>query len=125
LINREGTNFGPELSEIGNKLSKNGLYMAIIHPDAGISFGYEGQILKLQDGSIKLGFIISETESELELRMSGGVTSKIDKAEILSQTQIETSLMPKNLHHTMTEQELVDLVEYLSSLKKAQAMGNN
>lgn len=121
LVNKNGTNFGPELSEIGNKLSKSGIYMAIIHPDAGISFGFEGYIIKLKDESVKVGFIISETEEEFELRMAGGITSRISKAEIISKNKIETSLMPKNLERTMSEQDLVDLVEYLSSLKKAQS----
>jgi hypothetical protein len=40
------------------------------------------------------------------------------KEKIQSRTKLESSLMPSNLQATMTEQELVDLVEYLITLKK-------
>src|SRR5690606_19203003 len=36
-----GTDFGPGLSDIGNKLSRSFLYSSIIYPNVGINFGYE------------------------------------------------------------------------------------
>jgi hypothetical protein len=42
----------------------------------------------------------------------------LDPAKIASRTKLTTSLMPSNLQSLMTEKELVDLVEYLGSLKK-------
>jgi putative membrane-bound dehydrogenase-like protein len=116
-INGEGANFGPGLSEIGDKLPKQALYVSIIHPDAGISFGYEGYMLKLKDGSTAVGIISSETADGVELRMPGGVSSRYEKSNIVSKTQLDNSMMPA-LHQTMSEQQLVDLVEYLSTLKK-------
>lgn len=118
VVNGEGTDFGPALSEIGDKLPKEAIYEAIIHPNAGISFGYEGYILEMKDGSRAVGIITSETEDEISLKMPGGVAVNYDKAEVVSRTQMENSLMPPNLDKVMSEQELVDLVEYLASLKK-------
>ena len=45
----------------------------------------------------------------------------VDKGQVVSKTMMETSLMPGNLHSSMSQQELVDLVEYLSGLKKTMA----
>ncbi len=118
-VNGEGVNFGPDLSEIGNKLSAGAMYVAILYPSKGISFGYEGYHIRLNDGSEEIGYIASETEDELQLKKMGGVTSTIRKADIKSKEELENSLMTANLGQMMTEQELVDLVGYLSSLKSA------
>ncbi|GAB3534090.1 hypothetical protein GCM10027443_20680 [Pontibacter brevis] len=117
-IGEEGANFGPALSQIGSKLTKDALYVSILHPDAGISFGYEGFLFKMKDGSEVAGIIASETEDEVELVFPGGMKSSLDKTKIASRKQMENSIMPANLQQGMSEQELVDLVEYLYSLKK-------
>jgi putative heme-binding domain-containing protein len=115
-INNEGVKFGPDLSEIGSKLSKRAMYTSILFPDQGISFGYEGYTFKMKDGSQAYGMIVSETEDKVDvLYMSTQQT--LNLADILSREKQETSMMPSNLQTLMTEQELVDLVEYLQSLK--------
>jgi putative heme-binding domain-containing protein len=120
-VNSEGTNFGPDLSEIGEKLSKEALYNSILFPDQGISFGYEGYRIQLKDGSTAIGKILSETEEKIDLQY---ITSQqtVDKSQVVSRTQMQNSLMPGNLHSSMSQQELVDLVEYLSGLKKTMAL---
>lgn len=119
-VNNEGTNFGPDLSEIGDKLSKEAIYNSILFPDQGISFGYEGYRIQLKDGSTAVGKILSETEEKIDLQY---MTSQqtVDKSQVVSKSKMETSLMPGNLHLSMSRQELVDLVEYLSGLKKTMA----
>ncbi len=112
----EGVDFGPALTQIGDKLAKSALYMAIMQPDAGISFGYEGYVIKMKDGNQMAGIISSETEEVIELKSPGGAPTKLYKFNVASMDQMPTSMMPA-LQQTMTEQELVDLVEYLSSLK--------
>ncbi len=120
-VGKQGVNFGPALTQIGGKLSKEALYVSIIHPDAGISFGYEGYLFKMKDGSTVMGMITSQTADAIEIKMMGGVVSKYAKSNIVSRKEMESSLMPANLQQVMTEQELVNLVEYLSSLKPATA----
>ncbi|MGI9175037.1 MAG: PVC-type heme-binding CxxCH protein [Rhodothermales bacterium] len=123
VVGGEGMDFGPALSEIGDKLPKEGLYTAIIHPSEGISFGYEGVIVKMKDGAQAVGYIASETEDEIEVRMAGGMTNRYPKSEIESRTELDTSLMPEGLYQAMTEQDLVDLVQYLTTLKKDDSAG--
>lgn len=120
VVNNEGTNFGPDLSEIGDKLSREAIYNSILFPDQGISFGYEGYRFELRDGSMAMGKIVSETEEKIELQYMASQQS-VDKAQVVSRAKMETSLMPGNLHSSMSQQELVDLVEYLSSLRKTVA----
>ncbi len=116
-VNKEGVNFGPDLSEIGDKLSKQALYTSILYPDQGISFGYEAFQIKLKDGSTAFGKIVSQTEDKIDLQYINNLQT-INRADVVSKTQLETSLMSGNLQSNMTEEELVNLVEYLKSLKK-------
>ncbi len=116
-IDNEGTNFGPNLSEIGSKLSKEALYTSILFPDQGISFGYEGYTFKMKDGSEAFGMIVSETEDKVDIRYMNAQQT-LDPKNILSRAQLSASLMSANLQSLMSEEELVDLVEYLSALKK-------
>jgi putative heme-binding domain-containing protein len=113
-----GVDFGPALSEIGSKLAREALYDSILNPSAGISFGFEGWELKMKDGNNYVGMIASETDTEIALKVPGGIIVKSARNAIASRDKMKVSLMPPNLHTVMTEADLVNLVEYLVSLKK-------
>lgn len=116
LVKGEGVDFGPGLSEIGSKLSKTALYSAILNPSQGISFGYEGFKIKLKDGTETEGIVLSKTENDVNLKAIGSSTpTAIKRSTIVSMKQNEESLMPK---FPLQKQEIVDLVEYLGTLKK-------
>lgn len=117
-VNNEGMDFGPKLSEIGSKLPKEGQYLAILHPSAGISFGYEGWEIKMKDGSTLVGIVSSKTETDIDLKYPGGATQRIKTSAVKSMKQLPDSMMPAGLHEALSTQELVDLVEYLASLKR-------
>ncbi len=117
-VDGKGVDFGPKLSEIGSKLPREAQFVSILHPDAGISFGYEGYIVKMKDGSTNVGIIASKTETDLDLKTPGGNVLKLKLNEVASQERLENSLMPAGLENAMTAEELVDLVAYLMSLKK-------
>lgn len=116
-VNGEGVQFGPDLSEIGNKLAKRALYSAILYPSAGINFGYEGYLIRTKDGGVFNGYIEGQTEQELTLRMMGGIAQNIKRDQISEMDPMDQSLMTANLQAVMNQQELVDLVAYLSELK--------
>jgi putative heme-binding domain-containing protein len=117
-VNKEGNDFGPPLSEIGSKYPKEGLLTSILKPSEGIGFGYEGWQMELKDGSSIVGIIASKTEDEIELKLAGGNKRTIKQSEIQSRKQLDISLMPEGLYQQMETQQLADLLEYLSSLKK-------
>ncbi|MEM1325349.1 MAG: PVC-type heme-binding CxxCH protein [Bacteroidota bacterium] len=116
-VDGQGIEFGPNLSEIGSKLAKQAMYEAIFYPSAGINFGYEGYIIKTKSGGFYNGYISSETETDLTVKMMGGVSKTLSKKEIASKEPISQSLMTANLQAAMSEEDLVNLVTYLSSLK--------
>ncbi|MFT4548212.1 MAG: putative heme-binding domain-containing protein [Verrucomicrobiales bacterium] len=113
-----GINFGPGLSEIGDKLNKEALFKAIIEPSSAISMGFEGWEITLKDGSPLLLGIVVESEENLTVTMIGGAKRSVEKSAVASKKKSKQSLMYPGLHRLMTTDELVDLVDYLSSLKK-------
>ncbi|GAB3907481.1 hypothetical protein GCM10028803_41300 [Larkinella knui] len=117
-VNSDGMDFGPKLSEIGSKLPKEAQYLSILYPDAGISFGYEGFEVKFKDGSTVSGIVSSKTETDLQMKFPGGVVTNYKMSDVVSMKQMDASMMPAGLQENMSTQELVDLVDYLSSLKK-------
>jgi putative heme-binding domain-containing protein len=117
-VRGQGTVVGPDLSEIGSKLAKEALYESILDPSAGISFGYEAWQLELKNGDEPYGLIVSETAEELAIKNSTGVVTRYKKGDIKSRQQMKLSIMPSGLQQAMTAAELVDLVEFLTSLKK-------
>ncbi len=117
-VNGKGIDFGPNLSEIGTKLGKDALYEAVVFPDAGIEFNYETTVLALKDGNAAIGIVVSDTEAEVALKAPGAIVTKFPKSAIASQTKLKTSLMPTGLQRAMSQQDLIDLIEFLASLKK-------
>ena len=117
-VNGEGIDFGPKLSEIGTKLGKDAIYEAILNPSSGIAFGFEAWALTLNNGDEAFGLIASETEDEIVMKAPGGVLTHYKKADITKREKQTLSIMPLGLQANLATQEFVDLVEYLSSLKK-------
>ena len=117
-VGKEGYDFGPALTVIGDKYDRDGLWKAIVRPSEGISFGYEGWNIQMQDGTVYSGVISSRTKAEIELRMPGGLVQKIRTSAVKSMEQMKSSMMPEGLHESMNVQELADLMIYLEQLKK-------
>jgi putative membrane-bound dehydrogenase-like protein len=117
-VNDKGADLGPALSEIGDKLAKDAIYEAILDPSASIAFGYDAWDITLKSGDEAGGIIISETDDELTIKDAKAIATRIKKQDIASRRKLKTSLMPVGLQQTMSTQDLVDLVAYLSSLKK-------
>jgi putative heme-binding domain-containing protein len=113
-----GTDFGPALTEIGDKLPKSGLLVAILDPSAGIGFGYEGWTIRTRDGQQLVGLITSETDDEVLMKLVGGIQRRVPKSTIADRKRMDASLMPHGLERTMSEADLVNLVEYLSTLRR-------
>lgn len=117
-VNGQGMDFGPKLSEIGSKLPKEGQYAAIFSPSAGISFGYEGWEVNFKDGSSVTGIVASKTETDLIMKFPGGSVQEYKMSQVKSMKELTDSMMPAGLQDAMSTEELVNLVEYLGSLKK-------
>jgi putative membrane-bound dehydrogenase-like protein len=113
-----GVDVGPALSEIGTKLPKEAIYESILNPNAGVSMGFETQQFTLKDGGAAAGIVRSETAEEITIALPGGATQKLAKNNVAKREKLTTSLMPVGLNAMLSQEDLVNLVEYLASLKK-------
>ena len=110
-------NFGPDLSQIGNKLSQDGLFTAVLYPSAAVEHSFSGLSVTTKEGLQAIGYIISETADELTLKIAGGAAMPIKKASITKKEELKESLMPPGLAAAIGPQGLADIVAYLQTLK--------
>ena len=114
----KGADVGPGLSEIGTKLAKEAIFESILNPNSGLSMGFETQLFTLKDNAVASGIVRSETKEEITLVLPGGATQIVAKNNIAKREKLTTSLMPVGLSNILSQDDLVNLVEYLASLKK-------
>jgi putative heme-binding domain-containing protein len=118
LVDGQGKDVGPNLSEIGSKLSRQALFESILYPSAGISHSYETYAVESKDGNVSMGLLVSQTDAEVTIKLADALVRTYRKDEIETIKKLETSLMPADLQKTMTAQDLIDVVEYLATLRK-------
>ena len=116
----EGKEVGPDLTEIGSKLSKEALYVSILDPNAGISHNYENYEILMQSGRMETGLLLSRSDNQIDIINAEGVVRSFRGRDIDSIRQLTISLMPAGLQQKLTKEELLDLVEYLTTLKRKQ-----
>ena len=119
-INHVGKEVGPNLSEIGSKATRDFLYESILFPSAAIAHNYETWRLELSSGNVVTGIIVSETKDAISIKTAEAIVQTYKPSDIESKTQLKVSLMPADLQKLMTTDDLTDVVEYLTTLKKAQ-----
>ncbi len=113
----EGKKVGPDLSKIGEKFGKDGLFESILNPSAAISPEYHVWIVETRSRDVLTGYLRKDSPEGIELVDSTGAAQTIAAADISDRYKSELSLMPNGLAAGMTAQELVDVAAYLESLK--------
>jgi putative heme-binding domain-containing protein len=118
VLGKEGKNVGPDLSEIGSKLAKESLYISILDPSAGISHNYESWAALTDSGQVVVGLMVSQTDDEVVLKDAEGIERRLPRDEIEELKKMDKSLMPENIIENLSTADLVNLVEFLTTLKK-------
>ncbi|MEO2011494.1 MAG: PVC-type heme-binding CxxCH protein [Pirellulaceae bacterium] len=118
VVNKQGKDIGPNLTEIGSKLSREALFESILFPSAGVSHNYEGYIIETEDGLVITGVLVSKTADKVVLKTIEGIQREVAVDNIAEMRKLVISLMPADIQKTMTLENLVDVVEYLQTLKK-------
>jgi putative heme-binding domain-containing protein len=108
---------GPDLSMIGKKASRENLLESILYPSKAVADQYINWQIETRKGQSLNGLIVEETPEYVLLRDGNGKDTKIVKKDIESRKKSPTSLMPEDIVAFMSEDELVDVTEYLLGLK--------
>ena len=119
IVNGEGKNVGPDLSEVGKKLGREAIFESILYPSASILHNYETYVVETKKGTTANGLLVSKTAEEISIKDAESIVRTFKTAEIESVSRSPISLMPADLHQSMTTAELVDVVEYLLTLREA------
>jgi putative membrane-bound dehydrogenase-like protein len=109
---------GPDLSTIGTKYGKDGLLTSILSPSAAIGYNFRSDVVALADGRILTGLPVEETADRLVLKTAEGQRIEIDPADIDEKRTSDVSLMPEGLAQQMTDEQLVDLLAFLETLRQ-------
>ena len=108
---------GPSLAVIGDKYTRDQLIKSVLEPSASIHPDYASQIVITNDGKSHTGILRRRTDSEIQLLDAEGKLLKIPLEDIEEQKRSPTSLMPSDMYKTVKQQQFVDLIEYLSTLR--------
>ena len=112
-----GKDIGPDLSVIGDKLARQAMFESILYPSAAISHNFETSLVATDDGLTRSGILVSESDTEVKLKDENGIIHTIPVNAIEEKSKTDASLMPSDIQKLLSAQELVDVVEYLSTLK--------
>ncbi len=108
---------GPSLAAIASKYGKEGMLNAILHPSAGIAPEYVSWILDTTTYGLITGLLVENTPDRVVVRTESADEIELDPGEILERRQSKLSIMPEDLAAAMSKQELIDLLEFLASLR--------
>jgi putative membrane-bound dehydrogenase-like protein len=117
-VQGQGQWVGPDLSTIGVKYGREELIRSILSPSAAIGLGFRSVVVALNDGRSITGLPVEDSADRLVLKTAEGQRVSIDPHTIEERRTSDISLMPEGLAQTMTDQELVDLLAYLTTLKQ-------
>jgi putative membrane-bound dehydrogenase-like protein len=116
-IRGQGGNVGPDLSMIGKKASRENLFESILYPSKAIADQYLTWNVETASGTSLSGLIVEDKPDYLILRDANARDHKIAEKDIDSRSKSLVSIMPDNLLVYMTEDDLVDMVDYLFMLR--------
>jgi len=116
-ISGAGGNVGPDMSGVGVTSPTEYLLESILAPSAVIKEAYLTLQVLTSDGVVIRGVKVDRDDQRLILRDETGREIVIPVDEIEQESEGK-SLMPEGLHHLLTQDELVDLVAFLSALGK-------
>lgn len=115
-VNGTGGEVGPDLTGIGSRQPREYLLESILEPNAVITEGYQTVIVALKNGVSYAGVVTEETPDQLVLNSPEDGIVSLKKAQIADRNA-GLSAMPAGMLDILTEEELRDLVEYLSVLR--------
>jgi putative heme-binding domain-containing protein len=111
----EGGLVGPDLTNIGKRLTPQNLLESILLPSKTIADEYATFIVETEDGKIVSGRVEREDIQFLVLRpaSSNEPPIKIEKTQIVERQRSNTSNMPSGTVNVLQKEEVLDLIGYL------------
>ena len=118
MVRGVGGAVGPDLTGIGKKASRENLYDSILTPSKAIADQYIQHSVTTTAEVTVSGLLVADTPTAITLRDANGKDTTVAKKDIEGPVRkLKTSIMPEDVVAALTEDELIDLVAYLETLK--------
>ncbi|MEY4132411.1 MAG: hypothetical protein RL592_469, partial [Verrucomicrobiota bacterium] len=112
----QGMEVGPDLVTVKNK-GRSALLTAILDPNKEVAAQYMSFLVQTRAGDALLGVIAEDTATQLTLKMPGGITKTILRADVIGSSSEGRSLMPEGLEGGLSTQDMADLLTFIETLK--------
>ncbi|MCA9062000.1 MAG: PQQ-dependent sugar dehydrogenase [Planctomycetaceae bacterium] len=116
-VSRRGGQVGPALDDVGHRLSRAAILESILSPSAKIDPRYSAWSVVTHQGAVHSGLLVERTDQSVVLRNVKGVDTKIARGDVEEMIPQPISLMPDRLLNDYTDQQIRDLIAFLSSLR--------
>lgn len=120
IVDGEGGTIGPDLSSIGASAPIDYLIESLLDPSSKIKEGYRMSVITTKDDSVLSGSVVQETPNVIVVRNIANLETRIPKKDIATRKTSSVSMMPSGLVDSLTKEEFLNLIRYLSSLGKTQ-----
>ena len=112
-----GRAIGPDLSRIGAARTARDILESILFPDATLVRDFETHLIETAGGEVHAGRLLREERGAVTLVDAAGNEQSLPLAAVVGRGISPRSLMPAGLELAMSEQQLLDLVAWLASLR--------
>ena len=111
-IRGEGGKIGPDLSNLVQR-DYESVLKDIREPSAAINPDFVASVIKLNDGSVVNGIVVSESAESVSVADAAAETKIIPREKIKSIALSAVSAMPEGLTNALSKEQLRDLMTFL------------
>lgn len=115
-IGDEKDRAGPNLADIASRYDRAELLDSLINPSREIADGHGVEIIETRSMGLTIGVVAREIPSLL-VRNEFGDEIAVPLDEVISRRESDVSMMPDDLTDSLSDQEMVDLLVFLGSLR--------
>ncbi len=108
-----GNVVGPDLTLVANQGDRLQLLRSLLEPNRDVAPQYFPTALVLDDGEVFTGILLRSSSVDV-FRDNQGRERTFKKSQVIQRKELKTSLMPTGLIDSLTDEDLRDLLAFLS-----------
>ena len=108
---------GPNLANIGSRFRPEEILLAIVKPSVQINSNYVTRQIVTRDGRTLLGVVREIDDAKIQVQVSSGAVTELNREDIESNSASNVSTMPEGQLNALTAQDVADLIQFLSQLR--------
>ncbi len=115
-IDGRGGNAGPDLSDVGNRLTRKQILASLLDPNREIAKGFGTFVFTLDDATVVAGMILRETDEEFVLLDAEDKETRIAKGRVKERSNAVSSML--SMAGLLKRRELRDVIQFLEAKRK-------